>query len=90
MNTINKFESTSVAKEKIKAFIKDFELPDNTINVYSDTSVVNGITNFSKELNADLIALSTHGRSGLSGLFNGSITKSLSKNVLRPVITFKI
>lgn len=90
VNTINKFESTAVTKEKIKEFIKDFKLPENTINVYSDTSVVNGITNFSKELNADLIALSTHGRSGLSGLFNGSITKSLSKSVVRPVITFKI
>ncbi|MFY0630178.1 MAG: universal stress protein [Flavobacteriaceae bacterium] len=90
VNTIGKFESTAVTKEKIKEFIKDFELPKNTINVYNDTSVVKGITNFSKELNADLIALSTHGRSGLSGLFNGSITKSLSKNVLRPVITFKL
>ena len=90
VNTIGKFESTAVTKERIKEFIKDFELPKNTINVYNDTSVVKGITNFSRELNADLIALSTHGRSGLSGLFNGSITKSLSKNVLRPVITFKI
>lgn len=90
VNTIGKFESTAVTKEKIKDFIKDFDLPKNTINVYNDTSVVKGITNFSRELNADLIALSTHGRSGLSGLFNGSIAKSLSKNVLRPVITFKL
>ena len=90
VNTIGKFESTSVSKEKIMEFIEDFEMPDHTIHVYNDTSVVKGIVNFSRGIDADLIALCTHGRSGLSHLFNGSITKSLSKSVLRPVITFKI
>lgn len=90
VNTIAKFESSSVTKQKIKDFINGLELPKNTINVYNDTSVVNGITNFSREIDADLIGLTTHGRSGLSNLFNGSIAKSVSKNVLRPVITFKL
>jgi nucleotide-binding universal stress UspA family protein len=90
VNTIAKFESSAVTKEKIMNFINGLELPKNTINVYNDTSVVNGITNFSKEIDADLIGLTTHGRSGLSNLFNGSIAKSVSKNVLRPVITFKL
>ena len=79
-----------MTKEKIKEFIKDFDVSKSTINVYNDTSVVKGIINFGREIDADLIALSTHGRSGLSNLFNGSITKSLSKNVLRPIITFKL
>lgn len=90
VNTIGKFESTAVTKEKIQEFVKDYDLPKHTINVYNDTSVVKGIVNFSREINADLIALCTHGRSGLSHLFNGSITKSLSKSVLRPVVTFKL
>lgn len=90
VNTISKFESSSVTKQKIKDFVNGMELPKNTINVYNDISVVRGITNFSKEIDADLIALTTHGRSGLSNLFNGSIAKSVSKNVLRPVITFKL
>lgn len=90
VNTIGKFESSSVTKQKILDFITGVELPKNTINVYNDTSVVKGITNFSREIDADLIALTTHGRSGLSNLFNGSIAKSVSKNVLRPVITFKL
>lgn len=90
VNTIGKFESSSVTKQKIKDFLKGLELPKTTINVYNDTSVAKGITNFSRDIDADLIALSTHGRSGLSSLFNGSITKSVSKSVLRPVITFKL
>ena len=73
-----------------KNFIKDFDLQRKTINIYNDISVVKGIINFAKEIDADLIALTTQGRSGLSSLFNGSIAKSVSKNALRPVITFKI
>lgn len=90
INTPDKFESSAVSKEKIKDFLNDFEAGNSTINVYNDISVVKGIMNFSKEINADLIALSTHGRSGLSHLFNGSVSKNLSRNSLRPLITFKI
>ena len=90
INTASSFENSLITKEKIKNFIKDFDLPNNTIHIHNDESVVKGITNFAKEIEADLIALTTHGRSGLSSLFNSSIAKSVSKSVLLPVITFKI
>ncbi len=90
INTVSNFESSCATQNKIKNFIKDFDLQRKTINIYNDVSVVKGIMNFSKDINADLIALSTHGRSGLSSLFNGSIAKGVSKNVLKPVVTFKI
>ena len=90
INTVSNFESSYATQNKIKNFIKDFDLQRKTINIYNDVSVVKGIMNFSKDINADLIALSTHGRSGLSSLFNGSIAKGVSKNVLKPVVTFKI
>ncbi len=90
VNTVEDFECTQASKDKIKNFLNDFDAPKVTINIHNDTSVVNGILNFSNNVNADLIALSTHGRSGLSHLFNSSVSKDLSKNVLRPLITFKI
>ena len=90
INTASSFESSAVTKEKIEDFIEDFEIDRKTIHIHNDVSVVKGITNFAQEIDADLIALTTHGRSGLSSLFNSSIAKSVSKSVLRPVITFKI
>ncbi len=90
INTISNFESSYTTHKKIKDFVKGFNLKKKTISIYNDASVVKGIINFVKEIDADVIALTTHGRSGLSSLFNGSIAKSVSKNVLRPVITFKI
>ncbi|MFK8060681.1 MAG: universal stress protein [Polaribacter sp.] len=90
VNTPANFQGTSETKQKVKDFTKDFNLQKHKINIYSDVSVEKGILNFSKDINADLIALSTHGRSGLSHLFTGSVTKNLSKNALKPMLTIKV
>jgi nucleotide-binding universal stress UspA family protein len=90
VNTASNFESTRDAKEKIKEFIKEYKLPKHSINIYNDTSIEKGILNFSRDIDADLIALSTHGRSGLSHLFSSSVTKILSKKALKPMLTIKI
>ncbi|WP_299062776.1 universal stress protein [uncultured Polaribacter sp.] len=90
INTPSNFQATAKAKQKIKDFIKDFDLQKYKINVFSDASVEKGILNFSDEIKADLIALSTHGRSGLAHLFTGSVTKNLSKNALKPMMTIKV
>ena len=89
INTPHKFEDTKSSKEKIKNFIKEYNIPKASINVYNDSSVEKGILNFSSEIDADIIALATHPRSGLSHIFNGSITKHLSKKIGRPMLTFK-
>lgn len=90
INTPQKFENTQETSQRIKNFIKKYDLKNYTINVYNDSSIEKGILNFSNKINADIIALATHGRSGLSHIFNGSITKSLSKNAIRPMLTFKV
>jgi nucleotide-binding universal stress UspA family protein len=90
INTPANFQTTSQTNEKVKNFITDFNLQNYKINVFSDVSVEKGILNFSKEINADLIALSTHGRSGLAHLFTGSVTKKLSKKALKPMLTIKV
>ncbi|WP_405609633.1 universal stress protein [Polaribacter sp. Asnod1-A03] len=90
VNTPANFQETVKAKEQIKDFIKDYNLPKSKINIYSDVSVEKGILNFSEEVNADLIAIGTHGRSGLAHFFTGSVTKNLSKNSLKPMMTIKI
>ncbi len=90
INTVHDFVSTGILNEKLSSFVSDFELTDYTLNVYSDKTIEAGILNFSKEINADIIAINTHGRSGLSTLFSDSISKDLANHALRPVITFKI
>ena len=90
INTPSRFESTMSANQKVKEFLKEYKLPKHSINIYNDISVEKGILNFSREKKADLIALSTHGRSGISHLFTGSVTKNLSKKALKPLFTVKV
>lgn len=90
VNTPANFQGTSESKKKVKDFITGYNLPKHKISVYSDVSVEKGILNFSKDIDADLIALSTHGRSGLSHLFSGSVAKNLTKNALKPMLTIKV
>ncbi|WP_440120567.1 universal stress protein [Tenacibaculum sp. Ill] len=90
VNTPQKFENTQETNKRIKKFIEKYDLKNYTINVYNDSSIEKGILNFSNKINADIIALATHGRSGLSHIFNGSITKHLSKKSIKPMLTFKV
>lgn len=90
VNTANNFTTTSKAKQRILDFIEGHSFENYTLNIYNDESVEKGILNFSKEINADLIGISTHGRQGISHFFNGSISEDLVNHAKRPVITFKI
>lgn len=90
INTPNHFQTTAAAEKKMNDFISDFELKNYSLNIYNDNTIENGILNFSKAINADLIGMSTHGRRGLAHFFNGSISEDLVNHALRPVITFKL
>lgn len=90
VNTIHNFESTHITSKRLKEFVLNYEMPKFTLNIYNDTSVERGILNFAKDTDADVIALNTHQRKGLSSMFNDSISEDLVNHALKPVITFKI
>ncbi len=90
INTIHNFNTTKNIEKRIAEFMADFDFDNYTTNIYNDISIEKGILSFARDIDADLIALNTHGRSGLSQLFNGSIGQELANHALRPVITFKI
>jgi len=90
VNTPYNFETTRESNYTMDTFIREYDLKNYSINIYNDNSIERGIINFTNEIDADVIALNTHGRSGLSHLFNGSITEDLTNHSIKPVITFKI
>lgn len=90
VNTPQNFECSTDSKNKVTAFVEKYNVTNYTIKVHNDKSVQEGILNFANENNIDLVSLATHGRSGLSRFFNGSVSVNLSKNVLKPVLTFKV
>ncbi len=90
VNTIHNFNTTKEIEKKMDRFINNFEIDDYKKIIYNDISVEKGILSYARDVDADLIALNTHGRSGLSQLFNGSIGRELANHALRPVVTFKL
>ena len=88
--TPNSFKTTAIAEKTMKDFIADFEVKNYSINIYNDSNIEKGIRNFTNTIGADLIGLCTHGRTGLSHFFNGSIGEDLVNHSTKPVITFKI
>ena len=90
INTPNSFKSTIVAERIMNDFIKDFQISKYSLHIYNDTNVEKGILNFANRIDADLIGMCTHGRTGFAHFFNGSISEDLVNHAIRPVITFKI
>lgn len=88
--TASNFMTSYEAKTRINDFISGQAFDNYTITVHNDSTVEQGILNFSKDINADLIGISTHGRQGIAHFFNGSISEDLVNHAKRPVITFKI
>lgn len=62
----------------------------NMVNYVADTSVEKGILKFANKIDADLIAIATHGRTGLAHFFEGSISEDIANHSNLPVMTFKI
>ena len=90
INTPNTFKPTHVAEKIMSDFIREFDYPNHSLHIYNDVNVEKGILNFSNSVQADLIGMCTHGRTGFAHFFNGSISEDLVNHAVRPVITFKI
>ena len=90
VNTPNNFETNRSIMEKANKFIKENKLTNYTINIYSDKVEEDGIIFFAQDINADLIALATHGRSGILHLLSGSIAEDVVNHAKRPVWTFRL
>ena len=84
------FEPSYQSIDKMKDFVRKFYLTEFSINTYNDETVEDGILNFSRQTEADLIAMETHGRTGFAHLINGSITEDLVNHIPLPVLSVKM
>lgn len=88
--TPNSFKTTLDAEKIMRDFIANFEVENYSTHIYNDTNIENGIVNFANSVDADLIGICTHGRTGLAHFYNGSIGEDIVNHAIKPVIAFKI
>lgn len=62
----------------------------NSVAYHADYTVELGVLNYANKIGADLIAIPTHGRKGVTHFFAGSIGEDVANHSELPVITFKI
>jgi len=87
INTPQKFSDQWVFKEKMRSFADAYGLENYSVHIYSSTSEEDGIIYYAEEINADMIAIGTHGRTGIDRLFNPSIAEGVANHSKRPVWT---
>ncbi|MGD1889116.1 MAG: universal stress protein [Cyclobacteriaceae bacterium] len=90
INTPSNFENDRYYKQAMKKFAEEYKLENYTMNVYNDDPEEDGIIYFAEDIDADMIALGTHGRTGISRLLSGSIAEDVVNHAKRPVWTFKL
>jgi len=88
--TPNSFKPTHVSEKAMSDFVSEFNITNYTTQIYNDTNIEKGIINFSNRIDADVIGMCTHGRTGFAHFFNGSISEGLVNHAVKPVITLKI
>ena len=90
INTIGvSFQSNSQIQKHIDYFnsILGKNVP---IKIYNDYTIEEGIYGYAKKIEADVIAVPTHGRQGLAHFFLGSIGENLANMAELPVLTLKM
>lgn len=88
--TPGSFKTTMATEKTMEDFIAHFDIDNYSTHIFNDTNIESGIVNFANSVNADLIGVCTHGRTGLAHFYNGSISEDLVNHTVKPVITFKI
>ncbi|PCI93764.1 MAG: hypothetical protein COB15_15810 [Flavobacteriales bacterium] len=76
--------------EDIANFVNATGVDAEEMNLYQSVSVERGILKFCKEIKANMIAIETHGRTGLSHLFKDNIAENLANHTVVPMFSVKI
>jgi nucleotide-binding universal stress UspA family protein len=87
------FKSSVEIEQKIAKFLTKAEgnlEKLDSVAYHADYTVEQGILNYANKIGADLIAIPTHGRKGVTHFFAGSISEDIANHSELPVMTFKI
>ncbi len=91
VNVPSVFEDTERSLEKMRAFHKSCPRKGTcTLNIYNALKEERGILSFAESINADLIAMITHGRTGFLSLTVKSIAESVANHSEIPLLSINL
>lgn len=81
------FKETDLIEENIHSFHSKCPRGTCTINIYNALNEERGIQKFAEKINADIIAITTHGKTGFMKMISHSITESLVNHSDIPILS---
>lgn len=90
INTPNNFEQDVIMRPLLEKFAERHMLNNYTVNIFNDIYEDRGILNFANVINADMIAMGTHGRKGLDHLLAGSVAEDVVNHATKLMWTYHI
>jgi nucleotide-binding universal stress UspA family protein len=90
INTPANFQPDPLMHRKMVDFAEKNKLKNYTVNIFNHYTEKEGILHFAESLDADLIAMSTHGRQGLAHAIHGSVAEDVVNHSSRNILTYVI
>lgn len=91
VNTMYNFEETAKSEEKMRAFLKHCPRGGTcSINIYNSLNEERGIRDFAITKNADMIAITTHGKTGFLSMLSKSVAESLANHTETSVLSMNL
>ncbi|MEX2482957.1 MAG: universal stress protein [Brumimicrobium sp.] len=90
VNVPYNFKETDEIETMMQSFLSKCPKGTCTINIYNALNEERGIQKFAESINADVIALTTHGRTGVMKMISPSITESMVNHSEVPVLSLNI
>jgi nucleotide-binding universal stress UspA family protein len=90
VNTPMSFQSDAELGLTMDKFAKTHDLKNYSFNILNAYMEEEGIMVFADKVNADVVALSTHGKKGLSSLLLGSISQDMVNYSPKPILTYNV
>ncbi len=90
VNTPKHFLETNDIITSFKRFKRMYNMKGVKLSIYDAYKVENGIKGYLKKNETDMLALSTHGRTGLAHYFLGSYTDDIIAKAKIPVYTYNL
>lgn len=90
INTPAAFRNSRSDVEAMKKFANSKGLNNFTIEVYNHLNEEEGIMAYAEDIDAGMIAMGTHQRTGIGHFFNHSVAEDVVNHARRPVWTFNL
>jgi len=84
------FKETDEIEAAMQSFLKKCPRGTCSMNIYNALNEERGIQKFAEKINADVIALTTHGKTGFMKMISPSITESLVNHSNSPILSVNI